>query len=234
MPKKIKQNPKAVEAKARKEADKSMKTAAKAKAAEDALWVDEGSTASEKRKAEKEAKRIEELQKKQKKAALQAKEDADRAKKAKPSKLTRTAILSLQEQAALDAAKQKEVEDMKRSNIVPQIEIVENVNQRAAAEHTRDLQTYKGGVVSASGVDEALKTFTPQTIGQSAEFATDNKDKHPEKRMKAAFADYEDKNLPLLKAEHPTLKHTQLKELIWKNWQKAAENPMNQSAAAKA
>ncbi len=160
---------------------------------------------------------MEELQKKQKKAALAAKEEAENAKKKKPEKLTRTKILSLQEQAALDAAKEKEREEMKRSNIVPQIEVTENVNQRAAAELKRDLQTYKGGVVSATGMDDALKAFTPQTIGLSAESAAaEGKEKHPEKRMKAAYAEYEEKNLPLLKTEHPTLKHTQLKELMWK------------------
>ena len=38
------------------------------------------------------------------------------------------------------------------------------------------------------------------------------------------FAAYEDKWMPLLKAENPGLRHTQLKELLRKQWQKAEEN----------
>jgi hypothetical protein len=42
------------------------------------------------------------------------------------------------------------------------------------------------------------------------------KDKHPEKRLKAAYAEYEERNMPLVKADNPTLKLSQLRELIWK------------------
>jgi hypothetical protein len=228
MPKKIKANPKAVEARARKETEKIVKKVIAEKAAEDAKWVDEGSTAAEKRKAEREAKKAEEAAKKQAKKVLQAKEDAEAEKKAKPQKLTRTKILSLAEQRELEAAKTAEVEEMRRSNLVPQIEPQENTNQTAAAQLAKDVATYKGGVVSASSIDEVLSKMTAQSINLSADSLVDGKDKHPEKRMKAAYADYEEKNMPLLKAEHPTLKLSQLKELLWKNWQKSPENPMNQ------
>jgi len=66
-------------------------------------------------------------------------------------------------------------------------------------------------------------------------------DKHPEKRMKAAFngiikrlnlslnvVDFEQKRYKGLKAENQTLKRSQLKELLWKEWQKSPENPINQ------
>ena len=52
-------------------------------------------------------------------------------------------------------------------------------------------------------------------------------DKHPEKRMKAAFNDFEQKRYKLLKAEYPTLKRSQLKEKLWIEWQKSPENPRN-------
>lgn len=41
-------------------------------------------------------------------------------------------------------------------------------------------------------------------------------DKHPEKRMKAAYAKFEDERLPELRKENPTLKMSQLKERLWK------------------
>lgn len=54
-------------------------------------------------------------------------------------------------------------------------------------------------------------------------------DRHPEKRMKAAFKAYEDDQMPIMKAQNPTLKLSQLKQLIFKNWQKSPENPMNKA-----
>lgn len=53
-------------------------------------------------------------------------------------------------------------------------------------------------------------------------------DKHPEKRMKAAYNAYEEKRLKELKLEQPTLRLSQLKQLIFKEWQKSPENPLNQ------
>lgn len=54
-------------------------------------------------------------------------------------------------------------------------------------------------------------------------------DKHPEKRMKAAYTAYEERRLKELKIEHPTLRLSQLKQMIFKEWQKSPENPLNQS-----
>ena len=72
-------------------------------------------------------------------------------------------------------------------------------------------------------------TEVAQTIDQAIAVLTvkDEEDKHPEKRMKAAFKNYESENLPRLKHENPTLKLSQLKQMVFKEWQKAPENPMN-------
>lgn len=56
---------------------------------------------------------------------------------------------------------------------------------------------------------------------------SDEVDKHPEKRMKAAFKAYEDEQLPIMKSEYPSLKLSQLRQMIFKNWQKSPENPLN-------
>lgn len=54
-------------------------------------------------------------------------------------------------------------------------------------------------------------------------------EKHPERRFKAALAAYEERELPRIKAENPGLRLTQLKELVYKAFQKAPENPFNQA-----
>lgn len=51
------------------------------------------------------------------------------------------------------------------------------------------------------------------------------------RRAKAAFAAYTDRELPQLKLDRPGLKQSQYKDLLWKQWQKAPENPFNRAVA---
>ena len=59
-------------------------------------------------------------------------------------------------------------------------------------------------------------------------------DKHPEKRMKAAYEDFENERLPQLKAENPSMRLSQLKQMLRKEWQKSPDNPLNRAMAAAA
>ena len=71
----------------------------------------------------------------------------------------------------------------------------------------------------ARTVDDAIDVLSGH--GQKA-------DRNPEKRMKAAFNDFEQKRYKNLKAENPTLKRSQLKDILWREWQKSPDNPKNQ------
>lgn len=53
-------------------------------------------------------------------------------------------------------------------------------------------------------------------------------DRHPEKRIKAAYTAFEEVTLPRLKAENPTLRLSQLKQMLRKEWLKSPQNPLNQ------
>lgn len=44
-----------------------------------------------------------------------------------------------------------------------------------------------------------------------------------------SYISFEERMLPRLKQENPTLRLSQLKEMLWKLWQKSPENPFNQS-----
>ena len=59
-------------------------------------------------------------------------------------------------------------------------------------------------------------------------------DQHPERRLKATHAAFVDANLPRVKADHPGLKLSQYKDMLWKEWQKSPENPLVAAALAKA
>ena len=62
--------------------------------------------------------------------------------------------------------------------------------------------------------------------------STDTVDRHPERRMKAAFAAFEERNLPILKNENPNMRLSQLKQQLRKDWLRSPENPMNQARLA--
>ena len=53
-------------------------------------------------------------------------------------------------------------------------------------------------------------------------------DRHPEKRVKAAYASFEEKMMPIIKEQNPTLRLSQLKQILKKEWMKSPENPLNQ------
>jgi len=57
-------------------------------------------------------------------------------------------------------------------------------------------------------------------------------DRHPGKRMKAAFTAYEEANMSRIKSENPTLRMSQLKQILRKEWMRSPENPLNQRMAS--
>jgi hypothetical protein len=57
-------------------------------------------------------------------------------------------------------------------------------------------------------------------------------DRHPEKRLKAAFTAFEEENMSRIKSENPTLRMSQLKQILRKEWMKSPENPLNQRMAS--
>jgi len=78
--------------------------------------------------------------------------------------------------------------------------------------------------VDASGVDQAIAALDAIALEAGG---ADAGDKHPEKRMRAAWAAYEAAELAPLQAEKPGLKRQQYRDMLWKQWQKAPQNPLN-------
>eukprot|EP00128_Syssomonas_multiformis_P011322 Colp12_sorted_trinity150504_noHs@35528 len=220
MGKKINANPKAVEARERKEEAKSAAKAKAEKDKEDKEWEvnDKDVISKQKRKEDEEKKKMEALKRKQEAKALLEAEEAANSKvsaKAKPApKITRQQIqinheIENKERERLE--KQAAKEKAKEEAIIP-----ENTN-RMVDEFIGDDGLY------ARTVEEAIAGLSTQDAGL---------DKHPERRMKATYKAYEEKWTPLLKEENPSLKLSQIRQLIKKQWQKAPENPMNQAHAS--
>lgn len=208
MPKKfVGENSKAVVARARKNAAKEEENIKKKKQEEDEYWKDDDKNLLKKqqKKDEKEKKRLEQLERKKEADALLEKElnsiKVSTASKP-PPKITRASIQS-------GLQKKQEVEE-KSTGTVTHLEapLEENINR---------LQV-EGD--EARTVEDAIKVLSLSS--------SEPVDMHPEKRMKAAYTAFEAENLPRLKSENPSLKLSQLKQLLRKEWMKSSSNPVNQ------
>ncbi|XP_045482726.1 coiled-coil domain-containing protein 124-B [Harmonia axyridis] len=204
MPKKFAtENSKAVAARERKKSAKEVELAKKQKAAEDAAWKDDDKQVLKKqqRKEELEKKKQQQLEKKAEAKALLEKEmvSIKSTKPPPPSKVTRAQISKIK----TAPVKKKEDEKVETHLDAP---LVENINRLAIDGE------------EARSVTEAIAVLS----SESKEV-----DLHPEKRMKAAYNAFEERRLKELKLENPSLRLSQLKQMIFKEWQKSPENPLN-------
>ncbi|XP_071386733.1 coiled-coil domain-containing protein 124 [Centroberyx affinis] len=217
MPKKFQgENSKAATAKARKAEAKAVADARKKQEEEDALWQenDKHVLKKEQRKDDKEKKRMEALERKKENQRLLDEENArlkGRANKeaAAGGKVTRAQIEETlrteQQQQDQEPLKEKE-----KSHLETPLE--ENVNRIIPDEGTEEARTIEDAIAVLSTGPEDL-------------------DRHPERRMKAAFAAYEETNMARIKMENPNMRLSQLKQLLKKEWMKSPENPLNQRFA---
>ncbi|KFB44674.1 coiled-coil domain-containing protein 124 [Anopheles sinensis] len=212
MPKKMGINSKAVEARERKAEAKKSATEKAAKAAEDALWADDDKQLAKKKKQKEEEER-------RKAEAVRKKAEAKALLEQEMNSIKTTAKVSTQKVTR----SQIEAEVEKRNRT---IETINNPPKQPALPKPIPLEENLNRVMAdtevAQTIDQAIAVLS---VGDSAV------DRHPEKRMKAAYKAYEEAELVRLKQENPSLKLSQLKQMIFKNWQKSPENPMNQIRA---
>jgi hypothetical protein len=206
------QNTKAVEAKARKATVQKAQEEKKKKAQEDAYWEDDDKQLAKKqnRKDEKEKKRLEQLERKQINKQLAEEEVVVEKKSTQaPAKITQAQIQAERERR--EAAARKSAAAVGTPKVPKPAPVEENLNRLTAPDE------------EARTVDEALKML--KVVEDSPSVIVD---KHPERRVKAAYAAFEEARMPQVKAENPSLRLTQLKQLIFNEWKKSPENPMNQ------
>eukprot|EP01060_Flectonema_neradi_P009298 TRINITY_DN16639_c2_g1_i2.p1 TRINITY_DN16639_c2_g1~~TRINITY_DN16639_c2_g1_i2.p1 ORF type:complete len:242 (+),score=84.27 TRINITY_DN16639_c2_g1_i2:52-726(+) len=207
--KKIPMNKHAAEAMNRKTAAKNAKDAAAAKAADDAYWADSGDKKANKKSNKKEAeaeKARAKAARAEEKRALEKEEEANMKSK-KPDKVTKAMI-------------DKEMAKNKPKPKAAPAGVVSVEQQNKLLNHTSN-KIEKD--VDASDLKSAVEQL------ERVNFATEeSQDAHPERRRKQAHLAFEEKTIPQLKADNPGLKHSQLKEMCFKLWQKSPENPMVQ------
>lgn len=209
MPKKFQgKNTKAASANERKAAKAAEEKEKRDTEAENALWQDDDKNLAKKnmRKEERERKRLEELQRKHEIRLLAKQEEAEEPKaKTRPITATKVTQFQLQQQRLKAEAAAASADTSTPTHL--DAPLMENTNRLE-------------DVVSATGVDEALKALSvssPDPEGGGLGRVN----------MAAAYRAFEERRLPGIKKENPTLKLSQLKQRLRKEWQKSPDNPLN-------
>lgn len=89
--------------------------------------------------------------------------------------------------------------------------------------------------LSATGIEDMLEALEvvhqrtdKETLGAKAGLI----EQHPERRFKAAFEAYLEREMPILREDHPGLRKNQMRDILFKQFEKAPENPFNQAKLA--
>ncbi len=230
MPKKWVVNDKKAEARLKEKQAKEVKREKEQQEKESKEWEETDKHALKKleRKREEQEKKEAALKRKQEKRELYEKELMELSKGEKAPKITQFQAAKVKQQVVKETLAKTKPEpapakklaqtgdesDEDEKNPIP-----ENINHIRRKE---EMKAAEAGiqVVSASGLEAAMK-----------ELAVDDPDRHPERRMKKALEDYQDKMMPKFKAEYPGLKRSQYMNMIYKEWKASPENPMNKSSA---
>jgi Coiled-coil domain-containing protein 124 /Oxs1 len=209
-------HPRAVEKAEREKAAKLIARAEAEKAKEDARWVDDDKTLKlkqERQLAREQQAQIQDQKEREKRELLEqdAKLFANCAKNTKSAlssqKVKRSDIQISALNHIVTAPKKKAAPSVQLVNDMPLIPITNR-------------EILDDSVVDATGLDDALRQLRVTVPSEI--------DPHPERRMKALFKAYEERRMTELKLsdEGKTLKRSQLKEKIFKEWLKSPENPM--------
>ncbi|KAH0625974.1 hypothetical protein JD844_034370 [Phrynosoma platyrhinos] len=158
-------------------------------------------------KEEREKRRLEQLERKKELQRLLEEEDAKlKGKSPKPLTPGKVTRAQIDESLRKEQKENGDAAEKQKSHLERPLE--ENINRRVLEE----------GAVEARTIEDAIAVLS----------VADDLDRHPERRMKAAFTAFEEVNLPRLKQENPNMRLSQLKQLLKKEWMKSPENPMNQ------
>lgn len=206
-------NLKAQEARMRKQLEKERKRKEEEEKKLQEFWKDDDKKVQAKinRKMENEMKRQQKLEKKKELKQLYEEEDR-KYTSGKESKSTSKKISQAEILKTLIEEKKKQMEqEQKAKRIVnsDEIELEENLNHIE-----RDEISNFDEYINVTGIDNAINALGNISFEKS-------------KRVKAAYKKFEEENLPILKEEHKGLKLSQYKQMLWKQFKKSRENPMN-------
>ena len=95
-----------------------------------------------------------------------------------------------------------------------------NWNHVWREEYKEELEKY-GEVINTTGIDEFLAKTDKN----------EQPDLHPERRMKASWKCFVEERMDKMKKENPSLKRSQIIQLLSKEWKTYSENPIVKAKA---
>jgi hypothetical protein len=216
MGKKIGTNEKALAARQEKASQKEAKKAAAKKQADDDYWKqhDNPKNKRDKKREDEEKKRSEAAQKREEKKRLQQEEEAAMARLGKSKQAPKVTAHQLHMQSEKEKEKRQAMLE-ERQREITKTTTAEQYEQQVDVQ----INNREAVVLDAHSLDDAVKQMS---------LSKDQEDRHPEKRAKAAFATYFERELPIMKEKKPGLKLQQYKSRIFEQWQRSPENPRNQ------
>ncbi|KAL1746507.1 DUF1014-domain-containing protein [Schizophyllum fasciatum] len=200
--------------KAENEANKKAAAAAEKEAQEAAKWSDGGKA---NKNADKEEKRKAELARKAENARLLAEEESAAPAKAKPAPKAGAKKAAPKPKPAGPGA-------IAAGGGLGAASAEEAPGKAGAPKEEPESYT-------ATGLDNALdllEVVTAKMDKASVGSQAAGLERHPERRFKAAFEAYKEREMPILRKEHPGLRQQQMHDILYKNFQKSPENPFNQ------
>ncbi|GAB4853109.1 hypothetical protein Ancab_017293 [Ancistrocladus abbreviatus] len=228
MPKKMGVNSKAEAARERKSATETERKEREAREKEDLYWREaEGPKSKAAKKREEEAeKKAEATAKKAEARRLAELEDKDLEKSLKkPDKKANRVSVPVPKVTESELRRRKEDE---QAGLQRKADESKKKQSRTAEEEEYERMVL---VTNTNRDDSIIEAHTvEEAIAQMSVSEGLPVDKHPERRLRAAFKAFEDAELPRLKEEKPGLTHTQYKDMIWKLWKKSPDNPLNRTA----
>ena len=213
MPKKFGINDKSAASRDRNNQRKERVAQEKAQAIENANWkeTDKHEIKKAERIAQREAKELERLAREAEKSALRRAEENALSSSSAPKKVTH---FELQRDLERTSSRNRMAHSSSQNFISPD-------------EHASTLMSHSTCATNATIADDAQVIASGfDTVSDALSGLSAQPDRHPERRMKAAFLQYQSTHLPKLKRDIPGLRLSQYKQMLWDKWLKSPENPI--------
>lgn len=227
MPKKFGVNTKKQEALEKKEVKKKQEMEKEIKQIENEYWKETDDKVLKKlqKDKEKEEKRLEKIQKKKENKELVEQEEAELQRQL--NKNNNNAQVRVTAKTAIHAKEEELKKLVKKVDQKIESESYQvcndiNPDEEYVNNNFLKMEEYKEYI--KNGVDVFEGTGGIDTIIDSLNI--NSSVTHPERRMKAAWKAYVDKNLPDLKKQYPKYKRSKLLDMLSKDFHKSSDNPM--------
>ncbi|GAN10817.1 conserved hypothetical protein [Mucor ambiguus] len=156
----------------------------------------------------------------QKRAEMEAKEDAKWAKGAKKNDKKEVEAEKKAAALAKKLEKQKLLDEEEKALNKPK---APKANYTKKSVFTTEKTPAKKSAVPTALYDEDEPKKTKPILTEK------DVEKHPERRFKNALKEFEEREIKNYRAQYPGLRLSQLKEIMYKEFQKSPDNPFNQT-----